>query len=81
MRCAELSADASSIAEDPQQRDDAQAYDAGQHTEQLLACDAPPTIRVQQHMKAPVFVYYELDNYFQNHRRHASQQPAVTILI
>ncbi|XP_010923823.1 putative ALA-interacting subunit 2 isoform X2 [Elaeis guineensis] len=27
------------------------------------------TIKVQKHMKAPIYIYYELDNYYQNHRR------------
>ncbi|MDE2590640.1 MAG: aminotransferase class I/II-fold pyridoxal phosphate-dependent enzyme, partial [Patescibacteria group bacterium] len=27
-------------------------------------------VKVQYHMKAPIYVYYELDNYYQNHRRY-----------
>ncbi|KAJ7000301.1 ALA-interacting subunit 1-like [Populus alba x Populus x berolinensis] len=27
------------------------------------------TFNVPKHMKSPVFIYYELDNYHQNHRR------------
>ncbi|WOL07892.1 ALA-interacting subunit [Canna indica] len=27
-------------------------------------------IKVPKHMKAPIYVYYELDNYYQNHRRY-----------
>ncbi|KAJ8470150.1 hypothetical protein OPV22_024493 [Ensete ventricosum] len=27
-------------------------------------------IKIQKHMKAPIYVYYELDNYYQNHRRY-----------
>ncbi|XP_048532076.1 putative ALA-interacting subunit 2 [Triticum urartu] len=27
-------------------------------------------VKVQYHMKAPIFVYYELDNFYQNHRRY-----------
>lgn len=26
-------------------------------------------LQVQYHMKAPIYVYYELDNFYQNHRR------------
>eukprot|EP00268_Persea_americana_P047208 TRINITY_DN4903_c0_g2_i3.p1 TRINITY_DN4903_c0_g2~~TRINITY_DN4903_c0_g2_i3.p1 ORF type:complete len:342 (-),score=50.68 TRINITY_DN4903_c0_g2_i3:721-1746(-) len=27
-------------------------------------------LKVQKHMKAPIYVYYQLDNYYQNHRRY-----------
>ncbi|CAN1263071.1 ALA-interacting subunit 1 [Linum perenne] len=27
------------------------------------------TITVRKHMKAPIYIYYELDNFYQNHRR------------
>ena len=29
------------------------------------------SVVVASHMRAPVFVYYELENYYQNHRRYA----------
>ncbi|KAG6505830.1 putative ALA-interacting subunit 2 [Zingiber officinale] len=31
-------------------------------------------IKVQKHMKAPIYVYYELDNYYQNHRRYVKSR-------
>ena len=31
------------------------------------------TLRIPATMRAPVFLYYELDNYFQNHRRYTSR--------
>ncbi|XP_075667857.1 putative ALA-interacting subunit 2 isoform X3 [Castanea sativa] len=27
------------------------------------------TLKVNRHMKAPIYIYYQLDNYYQNHRR------------
>ena len=53
----------------------AQAYGDEQNTEQLLTCHAPPIIRIPRHMKPPIFVYYELSNYFQNHRRSVRKYP------
>jgi hypothetical protein len=32
------------------------------------------TINVTQKMESPVFVYYELDNYYQNHRRYVKSR-------
>ncbi|XP_008794491.2 putative ALA-interacting subunit 2 isoform X2 [Phoenix dactylifera] len=29
---------------------------------------------VQKHMKAPIYIYYELDNYYQNHRRYVKSR-------
>lgn len=31
-------------------------------------------IKVQKHMKAPIYIYYELDNYYQNHRRYVKSR-------
>ncbi|KAF3329794.1 putative ALA-interacting subunit 2 isoform X1 [Carex littledalei] len=31
-------------------------------------------IRVHKYMKAPIFVYYELDNFYQNHRRYVKSK-------
>ncbi|XP_073005345.1 putative ALA-interacting subunit 2 [Typha latifolia] len=31
-------------------------------------------IKVMNHMKAPIFIYYELDNYYQNHRRYVKSK-------
>ncbi|KAJ4811381.1 LEM3 (ligand-effect modulator 3) family protein / CDC50 family protein [Rhynchospora pubera] len=31
-------------------------------------------IRVDKYMKAPIFVYYELDNFYQNHRRYVKSR-------
>ena len=28
------------------------------------------TLRVPRHMKPPIYVYYQLNNYYQNHRRY-----------
>ncbi|KAJ7000302.1 ALA-interacting subunit 1-like isoform X2 [Populus alba x Populus x berolinensis] len=32
------------------------------------------TFNVPKHMKSPVFIYYELDNYHQNHRRYVKSR-------
>ena len=46
-----------------------QAYQNPLTAEQALACRAPPTMIVPKLMRAPIFIYYQLDNYHQNHRR------------
>lgn len=38
------------------------------------------TIRVQNHMKAPIYVYYELDNFYQNHRRYVKSKSVKQLL-
>ncbi|CAN1263067.1 ALA-interacting subunit 1 [Linum perenne] len=32
------------------------------------------TITVRKHMKAPIYIYYELDNFYQNHRRYVKSR-------
>ncbi|PKA56791.1 Putative ALA-interacting subunit 2 [Apostasia shenzhenica] len=32
------------------------------------------SIKMLNHMKAPIYVYYELDNYYQNHRRYVKSR-------
>jgi len=32
------------------------------------------TLRVPKHMKAPIYVYYQLDNFYQNHRRYVKSR-------
>ncbi|XP_058766805.1 ALA-interacting subunit 3-like [Vicia villosa] len=32
------------------------------------------TLNVTKHMKAPIFVYYQLDNFYQNHRRYVKSR-------
>ncbi|KAF3448801.1 hypothetical protein FNV43_RR09514 [Rhamnella rubrinervis] len=32
------------------------------------------TIRVPKHMKKPIYVYYQLDNFYQNHRRYVKSR-------
>ncbi|CCI42271.1 unnamed protein product [Albugo candida] len=32
------------------------------------------TFDIQKHMKAPIFVYYQLDNFYQNHRRYVQSR-------
>ncbi|XP_065851966.1 ALA-interacting subunit 3 [Euphorbia lathyris] len=32
------------------------------------------TIRVTKHMKKPIYVYYQLDNFYQNHRRYVKSR-------
>ncbi|WCJ28639.1 ALA-interacting subunit 1 [Euphorbia peplus] len=32
------------------------------------------TIRITKHMKKPIYVYYQLDNYYQNHRRYVKSR-------
>ena len=46
-----------------------QAYADPTTEEQALTCGAPPTLVVPKRMKAPIFIYYQLDNFHQNHRR------------
>ena len=46
-----------------------QAYTDPLTEEQALACRAPPIMVVPRLMKAPIYIYYQLDNYHQNHRR------------
>ncbi|KAK3004510.1 hypothetical protein RJ639_017960 [Escallonia herrerae] len=31
-------------------------------------------LKVHKHMKAPIFIYYQLDNYYQNHRRYVKSR-------
>ncbi|XP_010481493.1 PREDICTED: putative ALA-interacting subunit 2 isoform X2 [Camelina sativa] len=31
-------------------------------------------LKVQKYMKAPIFIYYQLDNYYQNHRRYVKSR-------
>uniref|UniRef100_A0A2N9GT83 ALA-interacting subunit n=1 Tax=Fagus sylvatica TaxID=28930 RepID=A0A2N9GT83_FAGSY len=31
-------------------------------------------IKVDKHMKAPIYIYYQLDNYYQNHRRYVKSR-------
>lgn len=31
-------------------------------------------LKVPKHMKAPIFIYYQLDNYYQNHRRYVKSR-------
>ena len=33
-----------------------------------------PCVTVPEKMKAPVYVYYELDNFYQNHRRYVKSR-------
>lgn len=32
------------------------------------------TLRVMKHMKAPIYIYYQLDNFYQNHRRYVKSR-------
>lgn len=32
------------------------------------------TLKVQKHMKAPIYIYYQLDNFYQNHRRYVKSR-------
>jgi hypothetical protein len=36
--------------------------------------ECPQTITVKEKMKAPVFFYYQLDNFYQNHRRYVKSK-------
>ncbi|XP_075497471.1 putative ALA-interacting subunit 2 isoform X1 [Primulina tabacum] len=31
-------------------------------------------LKIHKHMKAPIFIYYQLDNYYQNHRRYVKSR-------
>ncbi|XP_068656076.1 putative ALA-interacting subunit 2 isoform X1 [Aristolochia californica] len=31
-------------------------------------------LKVQKHMKAPIYIYYQLDNFYQNHRRYVKSR-------
>ncbi|KAJ0963216.1 hypothetical protein J5N97_028338 [Dioscorea zingiberensis] len=37
-------------------------------------------LKVQSHMKAPIYVYYELENYYQNHRRYVKSRSEKQLL-
>ncbi|CAM9463863.1 unnamed protein product, partial [Ectocarpus fasciculatus] len=37
-------------------------------------------IEVDEFMKPPIYVYYELDNYFQNHRRYVKSRSSLQLL-
>ncbi|KAH7287711.1 hypothetical protein KP509_32G070300 [Ceratopteris richardii] len=39
-----------------------------------LSKNCTQTITIPRHMKQPVYVYYELDNYYQNHRRYVKSR-------
>ncbi|XP_027340525.1 ALA-interacting subunit 3 [Abrus precatorius] len=32
------------------------------------------TLKVEKHMKSPIYVYYQLDNFYQNHRRYVKSR-------
>ncbi|KAK9684090.1 hypothetical protein RND81_10G185700 [Saponaria officinalis] len=32
------------------------------------------TLKVSKHMKAPIYIYYQLDNFYQNHRRYVKSR-------
>lgn len=38
-------------------------------------------LRVPKHMKAPIYVYYQLDNFYQNHRRYVKSRSDKELLL
>ncbi|KAM0937256.1 putative CDC50/LEM3 family protein [Dioscorea sansibarensis] len=39
-----------------------------------ISKDCKRDLKVQSHMKAPIYIYYELENYYQNHRRYVKSR-------
>jgi hypothetical protein len=45
-------------------------------TEQNQGKFCPVSFTMKEHVKGPLYVYYELSNYYQNHRRYVSSRDA-----
>ncbi|KAG0496304.1 hypothetical protein HPP92_000995 [Vanilla planifolia] len=42
--------------------------------DELISKKCTLQMKVRNHMKAPIYVYYELDNFYQNHRRYVKSR-------
>ncbi|CAB4276489.1 unnamed protein product [Prunus armeniaca] len=40
----------------------------------LISKNCSRYLKVYKHMKAPIYIYYQLDNYYQNHRRYVKSR-------
>ncbi|XP_010538551.1 PREDICTED: putative ALA-interacting subunit 2 isoform X2 [Tarenaya hassleriana] len=43
-------------------------------TDKTVSKNCTRYLKVQKHMKAPIYIYYQLDNYYQNHRRYVKSR-------
>ncbi|XP_057861230.2 putative ALA-interacting subunit 2 isoform X2 [Cryptomeria japonica] len=39
-----------------------------------ISKDCSKVLKVQKHMKAPIYIYYQLDHFYQNHRRYVKSR-------
>ncbi|KAL2252115.1 UNVERIFIED_CONTAM: putative ALA-interacting subunit 2 [Sesamum indicum] len=40
----------------------------------LIPKNCSKSLKIPKHMKAPIYIYYQLDNYYQNHRRYVKSR-------
>ncbi|XP_073149692.1 putative ALA-interacting subunit 2 [Henckelia pumila] len=43
-------------------------------TDSSITKNCSKYLKIRKHMKAPIYIYYQLDNYYQNHRRYVKSR-------